>query len=140
MLSNAAMNSLLFEKSRYLPPNFPTTGDCGTLLPRMPEMLVKNCILQYGPDVQLKLFPHERNKISGVEEENGVDVRIIQPLDIGYGKKQQTVIATVQSGREEIRGKTVVLRFFDTVYISPDQLPLIPHHGAAVRDISTKSN
>ena len=118
-----------FERSRYLPPNFPTTGEGGTVLPRMPEMRVKHCLLQYGPNIVHKLFPHQRNKNPSEAEENGVDIQITQPLEIGYGHKQQTVVATVQNGREEIRGKDVVLRFFDPVYVSPEQVRLIPHHG-----------
>ena len=131
------MLHFVVRKTYIFATQFPTTGD-GAVLPRMPEKPVKNCLIQYGPDIQLKLFPHERNKISRVEEASGVDLRITQPLDIGYGKKQQTVIATVQSGRKEIREKTVLLKFFNTTSISPDQLQLIPHHST-FPDISPRS-
>lgn len=125
----AAMNCHTYIQSRFLPPNYPTTGRGGTVLPRMPEKEVKKAYLEYGPKVKLKLFPHERSKKVYNEEKMGFKVKIVEMLDTGYGRKLQTVLATVKEGREDLQGKEVVLRIFDPVYISPDQLSLIPFHG-----------
>ena len=118
-----------YIRTRFLPPNYPTAGRGGTVLPRMPEKKVKKAYLEYGPKVKLKLFPHERNNKVYNEEKMGFTVKIVEMLGTGYGRRVQTVLATVKEGREDLRGKEVVLRSFDPVYISPNQLALIPFHG-----------
>ena len=122
------MDDHTYIQSKFLPPNYPTAGHGGTVLPRMPEKEVKKAYLEYGPRVKLKLFPHKRNKVY-VEEKMGCTMKIVEMLATGYGRKLQTVVAIVKEGREDLQGKEVVLRIFDPVFISPDQLALIPFHG-----------
>jgi hypothetical protein len=99
----------------------------------MPRKPVIKAAHQYGAVGQvLKLFPHERNTISA-EDKTGVWVEVMRAVETGYGNKTQTVLATVKLGRKEIQGKTVILRFYDTVYVSPEQLPTIPFYGTSPR-------
>src|SRR5271170_4967431 len=53
-------------------------------------------------------------------------MKLVRPLKIGYGRKVQTALAEVTDGRADILGQKVVLRCFDTLYVSPDLLEVIP--------------
>jgi hypothetical protein len=122
----------MYEESSWLPPNAPTAGYRGIHLPHMPRKPVLRALYQYGPDVELTMFPHSRqlhevNRIwDTCNETDGVVIKIDRPLEVGYGNKTQIVLATVKTGRMEIIERKVVLRFFDSLYVSPGQLDVIP--------------
>src|SRR5271167_4414895 len=54
-----------------------------------------------------------------------LEAKITKPLQVGYGLNSQVVVADIQSGSRRLRGKSVVLRIFDPLYVSPDLLEMI---------------
>lgn len=51
-----------------------------------------------------------------------LQVSIRKCLDIGYNNTNQTVVAQVESGSLSLNGKNVVLKFYDPLYVNPDNL------------------
>src|SRR6202021_2025937 len=107
----------MFEESVYLPPNYPTVSRYNIVLPNMPSRPVLNALYQYGPGVEMTLYPHIESTdgsalMDAYNKFDGVGVVINEPLDVGYGKRSQHVLCTVKRGGTDIIGTKVVLRFF----------------------------
>jgi hypothetical protein len=119
----------MYEESRWLPPNFPTTGFLGMPLPRMPHKKVLRAAYQYGPKIQLTLSPSARNLQQTHDEREQLEliVEIKRPLDIGYGNRTQTVLGIVLKGSPEMIGARVIVRLFDSLYVDPGHLSFIPY-------------
>jgi hypothetical protein len=54
-----------------------------------------------------------------------VKVNVIEAVDVGWCNLSQSVKARVEDGPQYLLGKEVFLKFFDPLYISPDDLPTI---------------
>ena len=126
-----------YEKSIWLPPSRPTTDANGFPLPLMPIVKVKNACYVYGPGETFRL--HQTNTVlaSTDSPDDVFDVKIVKPLQVGYGMNSQVVVAEVQRGPERIRGKRVVLRIFDPLYVSPDQLRMIFYIGERLEPMNS---
>src|SRR5271155_4709366 len=120
----------MFEESRYIGSGAPSTDSYGLHLPAMPKQPVLLASYQYGPDKLVTLHPDSQNQVN--HERDTLHVKLVRPLKIGYGRKVQTVLAEVKDGREDISGHQVVLRCFDTLYVSPDLLEVIPFCPPAI--------
>jgi hypothetical protein len=122
----------MFEQSRWLPPVSQTTTLSGNPLPLMPSKVLK-ATFRYGPVLGFDLNPSEKNSQQVKDDDaNGVKVEIIRPLSIGYGNVTQIVLARVLEGQEEIKGKKVVLQFFDPLYVTPEWLTPIIIAGTVI--------
>jgi hypothetical protein len=122
----------MFEQSLWLPPVSQTTTLSGNPLPLMPSKVLK-AAYRYAPVLDFDLTPSEKNTQQVKNEDaNGVKIEIIRPLGIGYGNATQIVLARVLEGREEIKGKKVVLRFFDPLYVTPEWLAPILIAGTVI--------
>ena len=117
--------SAMFEESSYIGSRAPSTDGYGFHLPAMPKQPILLAAYQYGPDKLLTLHPDSRNQASHERDDPTLHVKLVRPLKIGYGRKVQTVLAEVTDGRADILGQQVVLRCFDTLYVSPNLLEVI---------------
>jgi hypothetical protein len=117
----------MFERSKYLPPNAPTTYYQGILLPAMPKNAVTIAFHQYRPDQIFTLFPDHRNQNTYERDDRTVLVKVVRPLKVGYGNKIQTILCEIVDGMSDLMGSKVVLRCFDSLYVSPGLLDLIPY-------------
>jgi hypothetical protein len=116
-----------YEKSIWLPPSRPTTDANGFPLPLMPTVEVKSACYVYGPGETFRLH-HD-----ATSPEDFIDVKLVKPLQVGYGMNSQVVVANVQRGPERLRGKSVILRIFDPLYVSPDLLRMIFYIGERLK-------
>ena len=116
----------MFEVSTYIGPKAPATDGYGMYIPAMPKQPVTKAFWQYRPDLELILHPDANNTMTHDRNDRTVHVKLIQPLEVGYGRKVQTVLAEVRDGREDLLGKKMVLRCFDTLYVTPNLLGYIP--------------
>jgi hypothetical protein len=76
--------------------------------------------MQYRPDQAFELFNSERT-----DPENVVKITVIEPTDVGYGKFSQSVRARVLEGPPHILRKEVFVKFYDPLYINPDDIKTI---------------
>jgi hypothetical protein len=116
----------MFEESRYIGSRAPSTDSYGFHLPAMPKQSVLLASYEYGPDKLLTLHPDSHNQVSHERDDRTLRVKLVRPLKVGYGRKVQTALAEVQDGRADLLHRKVVLRCFDTLYVSPDLLEVIP--------------
>ena len=70
-----------------------------------------------GPDSTTSSTPILQNNDSPV-------IRIIEPLDIGYRHKTQVMLAEFSSDSPH-RGKKIIMRAYDQLFICPGDLPLV---------------
>ena len=116
----------MFEVSKYIGASVPKKDSYGLHVPSMPKQPVLLAFYQYGPNTVLTLHPDARNTIEHTRDDRTLRVKVLRPLKVGYGKKVQTVLVEVEDGRPDLLGEKLVLRCFDTLYVSPDLLEVIP--------------
>lgn len=100
----------------------------------MPTVKVESACYQYGPGVTFRLghdatSPSLANAATPEDFIPVLDVKITKPLQVGYGLNSQVVVADIQGGSGRICEKSVVLRIFDPLYVSPDLLEKILYIG-----------
>jgi hypothetical protein len=53
-------------------------------------------------------------------EREAVVVEIVEHLEVGYGDCPQILLAKVQDGLPKYKGRTVVVKVYDALYVNPD--------------------
>ena len=96
-------------------------------LPLMPSKPILRAAYQYEKDRRFALCSHSNTPV----HEDATIIKVQKPISIAYGYVSQIVLATVESGREDIVGKTVIAKFFDPLYLIPDNLSFVRHVGSA---------
>jgi len=93
----------------------------------MPKKPVPLAFWQYKPGQVFTLYPDQRNHGLKLKTNGVLIVRVLRPLKVGFGMKVQTVLVQVEEGDPLILGSKIILRFYDTLYVSPDLLDVIPY-------------
>jgi len=112
-------NGNLVRSDPYPPEKRSSGRDCfGRTLPRLPTK---------SPSFPFEIYPVgatftlRRPKESSPQEI--VKVSITKPVDVGWCKLSQAVLGRVNDGPRHLRGQDVFLKFFDPLYLNPDDLP-----------------
>ena len=109
------------EKHPYPPDKARLNGDIyGRCLPALPMKPFMKAKKQYEVNSSFCLF---RPKEPPPDEM--VRVRVTHAADVGYSKMTQSVIAHVDEGPSYLHGKNVFLKFYDPLYINPDDLRIL---------------
>src|SRR5271163_539580 len=87
----------------------------GRPLPPLPNKPFLTAILQYRPDQTFELFPHD-------PAEKNIKIAVIESTDVEYGKFLQSFKARVVSGPSHLINKPLYARFYDPLYINPDDV------------------
>jgi hypothetical protein len=93
----------------------------GMPLPLMPSQPILRAAYQYQPNSRFALCTHPHTPAKN----DVVVITVQKPIKIGYGCVSQVVLATVESGRDELVGKTVIVKFFDPLYLIPENLSFV---------------
>ena len=119
---------LMFQPYAYPPESRASGRDCfGRPLPPLPRKTPRRPHLQYAVN---KSFSLKRpNQV--------VTVIIIKQVDVGYSKYSQAVLANVNDGPPGLAGEQVFLKFYDPLFLNPDDLrsitvptsPIAPGEG-----------
>src|SRR5271156_76008 len=97
-------------------------GDCfGRNLPPLPNKPFMKASKLYAADKSFLLF-RPQNSPPGIE---AVSVTVVKPVDVGYSCMSQSVLAQVDDGPCNLQGRMVFLKFYDPLYINPDDLETI---------------
>jgi len=93
----------------------------GIPLPLMPSKPILRAAYQYEKGRHITLCSNPAALIEGI----AIVVKIEKPISIGHGQFSQVVLAVVDSGRNDLVGKHVIIRFFDPLYLDPDNLTFV---------------
>jgi hypothetical protein len=115
----------MFEPSIYIGPNAPKTYSQNLPLPSLPQGPVTLAFWQYRPNQTFELFDDSRNPDGS--SISALKVKVLKPLKCGYGCKVQSILVQAEEGNPDLLGRKLVLRCFDSLYISPAQLDVIPY-------------
>src|SRR5208282_6902802 len=108
----------MYQSYPYPPGPARLKGDWrGRVLPPLPNKPFLSAIMQYRPDQVFQLVA--RGNAPSAEL---VKVTLLEPTDVGYGNFTQSVKARVTDGPVDLVDKTVFLKFYDPLYINPDDL------------------
>ena len=93
-------------------------GDwCRRPLSPLPNTPFLTVILQYRPEQTFELFSRY-----GIQPEKVVKITVIEPIDVGYDKFSQSFKARVIEGSPHLVDKTIFAKFYDPLYINPDDI------------------
>lgn len=108
----------MYQRYPYPPGAARLKGDWrGRPLPPLPDKPFLTAILQYRPDQTFELFSRYSTR-----HEKVVKITVIEPTDVGYGKLSQSFKARVMEGPPHLVDKTVFAKFYDPLYINPDDV------------------
>ena len=108
----------MYQRYPYPPGAARLKGDWrGRPLPPLPDTPFLTAILQYRPDQTFELFSRD-----STHPEKVVKITVIEPTDVGYGKLSQSFKARVIEGPPHLVDKTVFAKFYDPLYINPDDV------------------
>jgi len=96
------------------PPGQREQGDCyGRILPRLSNAPFPRAAIHYAPGNTFTLTNLDTGDVS---------IQIDKQVSVGYGLFPQTVIGTVLNGPEHVKGKTLLFKFYDPLYLNPDDV------------------
>lgn len=61
-----------------------------------------------------------------------VKIKVLKKVDVGQFKFSQSVLARVEQGPRNLNGRDVFVKFFDPLYVNPDDLKTICTSGHRV--------
>lgn len=113
------------------PPESRCKGDFyGRPLPSLPSQTPPRPERQYSVNTSFSLTrPNETIKIT-----------VSKHVDIGFCKFSQAVLATIEEGPNYLQGKTVFMKFYDPLFVNPDDLQTIPNPDLSTSDPSPPSS
>jgi hypothetical protein len=100
----------------------------GIPLPLMPSKPILRAAYQYERGQQFTLCSNPKTPVP----EEVVIIKVEKPISIGYGYVSQIVLAKMESGSNDIVGKMVIVKFFDPLYLCPDNLSFVDVVGSAL--------
>ncbi len=112
------------------PPDSRSKGDFyGRELPPLPSQTPQRPERQYSVNKSFSLrSPNETIKIT-----------ISNQIDVGFCKFSQAVLAAVEDGPGYLKGTTVFVKFYDPLFLNPDDLRTIPSSAGSSSSSSHES-
>ena len=100
----------------------------GRLRPALPTKVFPNANSVYKVDNSFQLT-RSINTSPFIEI---VKIKVLKKVDVGKFKFSQSVLAGVEEGPHNLNGRDVFVKFFDPLYVNPDDLQTICTSGHRV--------
>lgn len=95
----------------------PGTDFFGRLLPSLPSRIPPHPAIIYGAG-----SIHTITRPAGGTRIETVTLRVVKPIEVGFCQFAQSILAQVDSGPQDLVGRTVFVKIFDSLYVNPDDL------------------